>query len=196
MYFIGIDVGAKGGVAALNEQAVVYACKTKLKSTIKGTDRLIAYGTQLRQIFEEIKEVIGPDTVVQSYLEEPPKVRSMKTYAVLMQYLAVAMVSVHQSFGCSPVTLTVPTWKSLIDCSNHFPLKSRGRKKSEFNKAKNEWLKTEVKTSIAALVVGDSWDVAEAAAQGEKFSDVYDAVGIALAGRETFRSTSDIEIEL
>jgi len=196
VYFIGVDVGAKGAVAALNEQAVIYAHKTKLKSTIKGTDRLIAYGTQLRQIFEEIKEVIGPDTVVQSYLEEPPKVRNMKTYAVLMQYLAVAMVSVHQAFECSPVTLTVPTWKSLIDCSNHFPLKSGGRKKSQFDKAKNEWLKTEIKTAVAALVVGDSWNIAEEAAGSDKLSDVYDAVGIALAGRETFRATADIEIEL
>lgn len=196
MFFLGIDPGAKGGVALLEDNRLVYAAPTKIKTTLRGTERLLHYGLAVRARVQQAKEIVKERDagVIQPYVEEPPLVRSVKTYAILMQYMAVAMVTAQDITLSNPIPLKVPTWKSLIDCSNTYPRYVGGKKISD--KLKNEYLKSAIKEAIMPLLAGDSYSIAEEAADGKRFSDIYDAIGIALAGRERYNKTTNEELEL
>jgi len=187
---VGIDVGTKGAVSAITgDYSILYVNSWDL-SGLTGVVRLRELQKTLYSSLLEIKKTLKDTDALVISIEEPPKVRNIKSYSVLCQMLGVAQLVVYNVTNSVPLMFNTSTWKKHVGAEIAAPTFLRGKK----NQGERELhMKHSVQSSVLKFLAkmntdnfrkiitsGTIWHLRK---EGEQFdSDAYDSLGVAAAG--------------
>jgi len=196
---VGIDVGTKGAIAAINGDHDILFVSSWDLSKFSGVVRL----RELQKVlYENIIVIQGnaeeTDAIIVS-IEEPPNVKNQKTYCVLSQMLGVAQVAVYNLTNTIPLLFNPSTWKKQIGAEVAAPMSLRGKKNQT---EREQHMKGSVQRSVLRRlcelnknnlrkIVTTSGDWRLRTDDGLRLdSDAYDALGVASAGLSELENVS------
>lgn len=187
---VGIDVGTKGAISAITGDYTILYVNSWDLSGFTGVVRLRELQKILYDSLIEIKKTLKDTDAMVVSVEEPPKVRNIKSYSVLCQMLGVAQLVVYNVTNAVPLMFNTSTWKKHIGAEIVAPSFLRGKK----NQSERELhMKHSVQSSVLRFLakmntenlrrIVTSTTIWHLRKEGGQFdSDTYDSLGIAAAG--------------
>lgn len=197
MLSVGIDVATRGGIAAIGDDYDIRYVGSWNFSSAKGVLRLRELQKAVYGHLQNIQEKV--DTSNDGFIvsiEEPPMVKSVRSYGTLSQMFGVAQLAAYNLNLHIPLTFNPSIWKKCIGAPVTAPKTLRGK---ENQKERELHMKMGVKRAVLRILLkqcasnytklsGTKTDM-HLKIDGKQASfDVYDALGIAITGLQTYLS--------
>lgn len=180
---VGVDLGQHLGLALLSEDRLLLRCSAHHIKIITGATKLAVLFNLLTNFFSEVHEEYSAVVCI----EEPPSVRNVRAYGVLSQMVGVASLAAIQIFHTPPMMMHVSTWKKEIGAEIAVPKILRGKL---HQKEKSIHMKESVRNSVVRNLKSGS----DKALKDVVSTDVFDAIGVALAGVAELKRSSSITL--
>lgn len=180
---IGVDLGQHLGVALLSEDRLLLRCQAYHIKNLTGATKLNVLFDILTNFFAEVHK----DYSAVVCIEEPPSVRNVRAYGALSQMVGVASLAAIRIFHTPPMMMHVSTWKKEIGAEISVPKMLRGKQNQ---KEKSAHMKESVRNSVIRNMKPGS----DEALKDATSTDVFDAIGVALAGAAEIKRSSSIAL--